>query len=378
MTLASDQLLDDNALPEFSRQLLALRPAILAAWEGKVRGQIDAAGTLGGPILVDTFPTMFDNLVEALTPSYPRELATSGTTIAAVHGSERARMTPYQPHELVKEYQLLREAILEQIVAAKLPLPGSAVLTLNLSIDRAIIESVAEFSIVHNRLREFFIATLSHDMRTPLSTANMAAQLVHRKVDDPDVKTLMQTIMNSITRIDSMIEQLLDDLATPADGSCMPLSFSSFDMLELAREVCEAPPYSEGACAVSGDPSPGCWSRDTIKRALENLIGNAMKYGDGSCPVQVHLCQVEGRQLVSVHNDGKPIPAEKLEHIFTMFYRNEVQAGRGWGVGLPFVRAVAQSHGGSITVDSDEGRGTTFTLDVPVDASAYQPSQCAN
>lgn len=77
------------------------------------------------------------------------------------------------------------------------------------------------------------------------------------------------------------------------------------------------------------------------------------------------------RPLLAVHNEGAPIPAEEMERLFHTFERIEDVKVKGWGLGLPYVRNVAESHGGSVFVDSAEERGTTFTLSLPVDARPY-------
>jgi signal transduction histidine kinase len=79
--------------------------------------------------------------------------------------------------------------------------------------------------------------------------------------------------------------------------------------------------------------------------------------------------------LLSVHNEGEPIPLEQIECIFQVF-RRAVAAKEGnkegWGIGLPYVRNVAESHGGSVAVDSAAGRGTTFLIDIPTDSRPFQ------
>lgn len=72
-----------------------------------------------------------------------------------------------------------------------------------------------------------------------------------------------------------------------------------------------------------------------------------------------------------MHNEGKPIPEPELERLFQAFHRIEDVSVTGWGLGLPYVRHVAESHGGSVVVDSAERRGTTFTVSLPIDARPY-------
>lgn len=118
----------------------------------------------------------------------------------------------------------------------------------------------------------------------------------------------------------------------------------------------------------------GYWDRAALKRTLENLVSNAVKYGSPGTPVTIKVDEVYGRLLLSVHNEGAPIPPDEQECIFQMYRRAESAISgdkQGWGIGLPYVRAVAESHGGSIGLDTSQERCTTFVVDIPVDGSLY-------
>jgi signal transduction histidine kinase len=119
----------------------------------------------------------------------------------------------------------------------------------------------------------------------------------------------------------------------------------------------------------------GWWNQPAIERALENLLNNAQKYGDPGTPIEIRLRADNERAVVSVHNQGKPIPPGELEAIFQQFVRAKDApdpSTGSWGLGLPYVRTVAQSHGGSAVVFSDAASGTVFVIDLPVDARPYQ------
>ena len=109
----------------------------------------------------------------------------------------------------------------------------------------------------------------------------------------------------------------------------------------------------------------------SLKRVLENLVSNARKYGDPARPITVRVSQSDSQMLLAVHNEGNPIPEPELERLFQALHRIEDVKVKGWGLGLPYVRHVAESHGGSVVVDSAEQRGTTLTVSLPVDARPY-------
>jgi signal transduction histidine kinase len=154
-------------------------------------------------------------------------------------------------------------------------------------------------------------------------------------------------------------------------GERIALQLSAFDIADVVREVQADTAARHGAgIQASGAFVRGWWDRQAMRRALENMVGNAVKYGREASPVSIRADTLHGRLVLSVHNEGEPIPAAEQEDIFQMYRRAEaarLTRQPGWGIGLPYVRAVAESHGGSVGIDSSAERGTTFTMDVPID-----------
>lgn len=110
---------------------------------------------------------------------------------------------------------------------------------------------------------------------------------------------------------------------------------------------------------------------------FRTLVTNAVKYGAPNTPLRIQISESNERLLLAVHNEGDPIPPNEQESIFLIFERSHTanqHNSLGWGIGLPFVRAVAERHGGAITVDSSVERGTTFVFDIPRDSRPFQDS----
>jgi signal transduction histidine kinase len=108
---------------------------------------------------------------------------------------------------------------------------------------------------------------------------------------------------------------------------------------------------------------------DAVGQALANLIDNAIKYSDEGCTLRVDARVVDGQLALSVADDGIGIPAEEHARIFDKFYRvgrSDTQGRRGSGVGLALVRHVAEAHHGRVTVESEPGHGSRFTLWLPL------------
>ncbi len=361
-------------LPPLARHLLALREQLMSDWTAAILADIQRANQLLPPILINTLPTFYDNLVQALAPGYPRENAVEGTSIASAHGDERARMTTYQPHELIAEYQIFKRVFLRMVERERVPLTPEQLVRVHESVDAAVLEAIAAYTATQERLRQDYVATLAHDLRTPLSTIGMAATLLARRPEPKQAADLAVRIQSNVEHIDAMVRELLDTAALNS-AQKLPLDISCFGPRELAEEVLRDAPPRPGPYQLEGDAPPGHWSRRMLKRALENLLRNAWKYGDPEQPLRIAISCAPARASIAVSNSGAPIPEDRIADVFLMFRRNSQDGVQGWGLGLPFVRHVAESHGGSVLIDSTAERGTTVTIDLPADARPFATRQ---
>lgn len=356
-------------------RLLANKPRIISRWIEALRQEVRPAQEAWEPLLIDTIPAYLRRMAEALAPEHPRVTASDGSTIPTEHGGERARLTSYGPEHLVHEYQLLRDVLLE-VLAEDAPLTTQEAGIIVRSIDLAIRESCASFFETFNGIREQFTVGLTHDLRSPLTAAKSGATLILRRAGDPKVPRWASRILDNVERIDRMIRDLLDASRIRA-GERLPLELSAFELVALVKDTVEHLEgiHGERFQVVAVDPIHGHWSADGLRRAVENLAGNALKYGSADRPVTITMRETHGRAFVMVHNHGSYIPETDRESIFQSFRRRDVEdrrASRGWGVGLALVRGVAESHGGSIVIDSLPDHGTTFTIDIPCDARPFQ------
>lgn len=225
---------------------------------------------------------------------------------------------------------------------------------------------------VERGLRERFVAILAHDLRGPLTSAKMSASLLNklggRAAQRPEITARIE---RNLERVDHMIRDLLDVSRMHA-GQSISLHLDWCDLREVAEEVAEDLRAVHGPRfeVVAEDDVRGVWSRDELRRALWNLCTNAVKYGRADTPVTVRLVRKKNSVRLSIHNFGDPIPAEAREGIFDLFSRPRPtpQVGDSWGLGLAFVRACAEAHGGTIEVESALEVGTTFTMTLPLDA----------
>ncbi|HEY8607936.1 MAG TPA: HAMP domain-containing sensor histidine kinase [Noviherbaspirillum sp.] len=375
MTLASDQNLDARSLSPLSRRMLALRETVLASWAERVCATVKGAGDLSYPVLLNTLPTLYDNIAEALTPGYRASAEVAAPSVALEHGGERARLTRYEAQAVIYEYQILRTTIIDVLSQHEVPFTVQETQIINASIDASIREAVTAFTLAQSAFREQFVATLAHDLRNPLAAASSAVQLIPHVRNTGKLDDVARKISENLRRIDQMIQDLLDTVMFQR-GERLSLHPTHFDILEVISEVCEQAEAVHGKrFEMSGLSINGWWGRDAVKRALENMISNAVKYGSPGTPIRIACQQYDERMLLSVHNHGDPIPPDQVETVFQVFRRTKAATEgdkQGWGIGLPYVRSVAESHGGSIDLDSTAGRGTTFSINIPLDARPFQ------
>ncbi|MFY0572562.1 ATP-binding protein [Archangium lansingense] len=223
---------------------------------------------------------------------------------------------------------------------------------------------------LERELREQFVSALSHDLRTPLTAAKMSAQLIPRQPQLPDkVYSLAARVRQNIDRADQMISDLLDANRIRA-GQGLPIERSPGELRQLVAGTLEELSTVHGdRFLLQGEESiEGDWDARALRRLLENLCGNAIKYGDPTRPVTVSLKQEGDEVALAVHNWGEPIPAEDQKSLFQYFSRTksaQTSGKKGWGIGLTLVRGVAEAHGGSVGVESCREKGTVFRVRLP-------------
>ncbi|WP_156885646.1 sensor histidine kinase [Massilia niastensis] len=362
---------DHPDLSPATRAMLALRAQVLEAWMANVRHAVLQARELTLPILANTLPAYFDTLAAMLTPGFAVHAHNALGSLASEHGGERARMTVYDSTAVIHELQIFRDTLFAELERGGMPLADEQRVLLSGQIDSTIRESANAFALVQAALREQYVAAVAHDLRTPLSTAQMAAQMIEHTSGDETVRRYAAKIVASTQRIDAMTREMLDRISFTKAGP-FPLTIAPFDMADVAREVAQyAQSFHSLELELEVEPVAGWWCRESMRRAVENLVNNAIKYGS-SDPIRLAVTTTPERVQVLVHNKGAPIAPEDSESIFQLYRRAGSHGpGEGWGVGLSFVRRVAEAHGGSVLMSSSAEEGTSFVVDVPVDARQF-------
>ena len=351
------------------------KEAILSLWEERCVKEVKSARETGSRALRDSLPLYLDHLDEALAVNHKmvaRQAAIldrEAKRIGKMHGADRAFNTRYTLSEVVEEYHILRE-VLFHVLELDGPLSELTRDILLDSIDQAVKNAVVEFTGAHAETQQKFIHTLTHDLRTPISVAKMNAHLALKCADlpTPAIDYIKRNVIG-LNRLDSMIQNLLDVSRIRA-GESLTLQFEPCDLGTVVHDVVDEMKIVHGARFVLKLDGPliGNWGRDALRRAVENLIDNAVKYGAEGTPITVSMKDSGVAVEICVHNEGSYIPDNEIPQMFEKFRRsqssqNETQPG--WGLGLTLVQTVVEDHHGRIRVNSSEDAGTTFVLELP-------------
>jgi two-component system, OmpR family, phosphate regulon sensor histidine kinase PhoR len=221
-------------------------------------------------------------------------------------------------------------------------------------------------------LRRDFVANASHELKTPVAALRALAETLESALpDDPEAaRGFVVRIGREAERLDALVRDLLD-LSRVERGA---LAAEPVDLVGLAKEVAEshADRAEERRIRLRTELLPGSsvrGDRAQLGLMLSNLVDNALRYTAARGLVRIRLNSIDDKVMLQVADTGEGIPASELPRIFERFYRVDKARARrtgGTGLGLAIVRHVAESHGGTVTVESKVGKGSTFTVTLPV------------
>lgn len=225
-----------------------------------------------------------------------------------------------------------------------------------------------------SREREDVLAIVSHDLRNPLHTIGLSASLLAELMPEslpPAVLEQSNIIRRAVDRANRLIQDLLD--VARAEGGGMTLATTSIPPREILDEAMDAMrPATEAAgieltCRIEPDLPNVCADRERMAQVFTNLVSNATRFTPRGGTIAVDATRADDRNAVrfAVRDTGSGIPAENLPHLFDRFWQARTSARTGAGLGLAIVKGIVESHGGSISVTSEPGRGTEFAFTIP-------------
>jgi signal transduction histidine kinase len=217
-----------------------------------------------------------------------------------------------------------------------------------------------------------FSADVSHELRTPLTIVRgqLEVALFTAKTTE-QYREAMVNALEDVERLSNIIRALL--MLSQAESGQLVLKKTSLDLAEAVRDMVEEfqiPAEANGVELVAHLPEhcPIQADRTQIERLLSNLVSNAVKYTPSGGKVEVSVTGEGDRVRLVVADNGVGIAPDHLPHIFDRFYRvPSADPEKGLGLGLSFVVWIVKAHDGTIDVQSEPGKGTTFTVNLPPD-----------
>jgi len=358
---------------EASDRLKQNAEKIMRMWEKRARDEVGASTHQNSLVLQDSLPLYLNQLVDELSNRIVRTSAritadeVESTRIGKLHGHERAGYADYSMTHLIFEYHLLRQVIF-QVLEEEAPLEVRDRDIIIGSIEQAVNDAATQFSETLRDIQELFMVTLSHDLRNPINVVKMGTQLILRRLKRGDThRDVAARMLGAIDRLDSMIQNLLDASRLRA-GQSLKIEFEECDFEMLVREVVEdlSFAYGERFIVVSDSDIRAFCSRKEIRRVIENLAINAVKYGAPSRPITLTLEQTQTQLSLTIHNEGDPIALDAQSILFQQFRRTiSAEEQTGWGLGLFLAKNITEAHQGTLGVESAEGKGTSFIINLP-------------
>jgi signal transduction histidine kinase len=256
-------------------------------------------------------------------------------------------------------------------------LAGLALLVVVIGAGAYFVTRVIGHELAVARLQSDFVAAVSHEFRTPLTSLRQLSEiLIDQRMPDEDRRqAYFRAIARQTDRLNRLVESLLDLGRLEAGTS--PYRLEPLDACALVRSVVDEFDRDAGehvridldidvdAMEIRGD-------REALTNALWNLLDNAVKYSPACTTVWVTVSRDVGRLIVRVRDRGIGIPLAEQRAIFDKFVRGARATSEGFkgtGIGLSMVRHIVSAHGGAVEVESAPGQGSTFTMALPLVSS---------
>ena len=285
----------------------------------------------------------------------------------------RRRYHLYQMNHIIGELHYIAQGHLDHRIPFRLKGSEQHVISsVNALVDSAVKSMDDERKI--EKSKDELITNVSHDLRTPLTSIIGYLGLIEDKQyqSEEDILKYTHTAYEKAKQMKNLVEDLFEYTKVQQHGA--PVNIMRIDLNQLLEQL-TASFELEGqhrGIEISSKvvPNPLMIEADPEKlgRVFNNLVANAFKYGNGASYIRVDARQRADQVEVTVANDGTPIPAQSLAHLFERFYRAEASRSRatgGTGLGLAIVKSIVDLHHGTVTVTSDENE-TAFVVTLPL------------
>jgi signal transduction histidine kinase len=227
-----------------------------------------------------------------------------------------------------------------------------------------------------DRMKDQFVSIVSHELRTPLTSMVGYLEFVLEGETgglNEEQEQFLRIVERNCDRLNELVDEILFVARVDAGRFALaPESVDLNDLVEAAAKSAQVAARRKGieVSLSAGDELPPLWADGTrLTQVLDNLLSNAVKYTPDGGTVRMSLTRRGGTAHVEVADTGVGIPADEVGRLFEPFFRASTAVTiPGTGLGLSIVKAIVEAHGGTISVESEEGMGTTFSVDLPLQA----------
>lgn len=366
---------ESNDLDKLAILIEHERDALLSQWRQKVR-ELPSASKLDVPTLNDHIPDLLSELSAALRlksdQTIPAAIKEGKESSASDHGRTRLK-DGFDIEEVLGEYNILRGCIHDLADNNGLTLQGRPFHTLNKVFDHAIGLALQTYTTQHalneQGRREEYLAFVAHDLRNPLHAISLAGSILEGKFPDIGADEvpaqMLKTLRRNVQQIEHLVGKVLEENANLQTESGAKLERRNFDLWPLVEalihdlhpvagtgstKLLNKVPYDLAVCADAS----------LLKRVFQNLIANAIKYTPrGEIIIGAGERGEEGVVECWVTDNGEGIPKNLIEKIFDKGVTDNNHE-EGMGLGLAIVKTFVEAHAGKVTVESQEGAGSTF------------------
>jgi two-component system, OmpR family, phosphate regulon sensor histidine kinase PhoR len=364
-------------LDRLASLIVSERETLLTWWREQVR-QLPSAKHLDFPTLNDHVPALLDELATAFRDvdeqTIPEALVEGSPPI---HGLERYEHG-FDIVEVVAEYNILRGCIHDLAEKNGLSLSGKAFHILNRVFDEAIGLAIQTFATQQalevQRRRDEYLAFVTHDLRTPLNAIALATRILELDTatgrTGAEAERILSMLRRNVRHLESLIEKVLKESAHVQTEMGMQLERRMFDLWPLVESVIQdLKPVAETAETKVFNRIPqdlGIYAdASLLKRIFQNLLANAITYTPrGEVIIDAREADPSGSIECLVSDNGSGIPKSRLENIFKKLETDPQKQG-GIGLGLAIVKSFVEAQGGTVSVETMEGVGTTFRFTLP-------------
>jgi two-component system phosphate regulon sensor histidine kinase PhoR len=368
--------LSNNNLLTLAALLRKESGALLCDWRSEVR-QLDVAKNLDVPTLNDHIPDLIEELAFELEACSDETMIEGLKDNPVIHGLDRLELG-FDVEEVVAEYNALRCVILNLIEAHDLQVKGLMNHTINRVIDKSIGLAVKTYAtqkaLEVQQRREEHLSFVAHDLRSPLSTISIAAQLLESRfpkaASDASTANLLATLGRNVTRLNELIVKVVQEAnnlnadpnerAKRRDVELKPLVDGLMLDLDPMAVSSDAKLFNQVPEEIVAFADP-----NLLTLVFQNLISNAISYTPHGNIIVGAREDAEANSIECwVSDNGAGIHEERTEKVFEKL-ETDPERNDGMGLGLAIVRQFVEAHGGTVSVDSVIGVGSTFRFNLP-------------